>query len=29
MAVQNYQASKGLVSDGIVGQGTWKKILRL
>lgn len=29
IAVQNYQASEGLASDGIVGQNTWKKILRL
>lgn len=29
IAVQNYQAVHGLSADGIVGQATWKKILRL
>ena len=27
--VINYQKSKGLVADGIVGRNTWRKLLRL
>lgn len=29
LLVQNFQASKGLSADGVVGQNTWKKFLRL